>query len=62
MIGGQHEVEKALVPDMSDWVPLWTKMGRELLEYIIEAVAVHRACGIINLICVPARRLAHRQA
>ena len=22
---GQHKVAKALVPDISDWVPLWTK-------------------------------------
>jgi hypothetical protein len=38
------------------------KESRELLEDIIEAIAVHRAIGIIDLLCVPARRLCRRQA
>jgi hypothetical protein len=29
---GQREVAKALVPDMSDWVPMWTKRAGNSLK------------------------------
>ena len=29
---GQHEVAMALVPDMSDWVPMWTKRAGNSLN------------------------------
>ena len=34
--GGQHEVAKALVPDMSDWVPLWTKRAGGSLNTLLK--------------------------
>ena len=59
---GQHDVVKALVPDMSDWVPMWTKRAGNSFEVFIESVAVHRAIGVVDLLCVLARRLGHRQS
>ena len=33
---GQHEVAKALVPDMSDWVPMWTERGGNSLNILLK--------------------------
>ena len=32
---GQHEVAKALVPDTSDWVPMWTKRAGNSLQILL---------------------------
>ena len=55
-------MRRALVPDMSEWGADVDEESRELLEYIIEGVAEHRASGIIDFLCVLARRLGHPQA
>ncbi len=36
MIGGQHEVAKALVPDMGYWVPLWTESVGKSLKTLLK--------------------------
>ena len=33
---GQHAVAKALVPDMSDWVPMWTKRAGNSLNILLK--------------------------
>ena len=33
---GQHEVAKALVPDMSDWVPMWAKRAGNSLSILLK--------------------------
>jgi hypothetical protein len=33
---GQHEVAKALVPDMSDWAPMWTKRAGNSLNILLK--------------------------
>ena len=56
---GREEVAKAMVPDMSERVPLWMKSAGNPLQTLSNAVAVHRAIGIIDMLCVRARRLGH---
>ena len=59
---GQHEVAKGTGARHEHLGVDVDKESWEPLVETIEAVAVHRAIGIIDLLCVSARRLGHRQA
>ena len=55
---GQHEVAKALVPDMNNWVSMWIKRAGKLLKQLHYTEPFE----LLACFCVHARRLCHRQA